>query len=83
MCHMLCIACHLSLTPTATANSPPPHNSPTLHSRLICKDIKLFRGMAIIVQFLDPFSSFSVGYKIESNNANDSKKEDLSQFFGI
>ena len=34
-------------------------------------------------QFLDPISLFSVGYKSESNNANDSKKEDLSQFFGI
>ena len=34
-------------------------------------------------QFLDPLSSFSVGYKSESNNANDSKKEDLSQSFGI
>ena len=27
--------------------------------------------------------SFSVGYKNESNNANDSKKEDLSQLFDI
>ena len=34
-------------------------------------------------QFLDPLSSFSVGYKSESNDANDSKKEDLSQLFGI
>ena len=34
-------------------------------------------------QFLDPLSSFSVGYKSESNNANDSKKEDLSQLFDI
>ena len=34
-------------------------------------------------QFLDSLSSFSVGYKSESNNANDSKKEDLGQFFGI
>ena len=34
-------------------------------------------------QFLDPLSSFSVGYKSESNNANDSKKEDLSQLFGM
>ena len=34
-------------------------------------------------QFMDPLSSFSVGYKGESNDANDSKKEDLSQLFGI
>ena len=34
-------------------------------------------------QFLDPLSSFSVGYESESNNANDSKKEDLSQQLGI
>ena len=34
-------------------------------------------------QFLYPLSSFSVGYKNESNNANDSKKEDLSQQLGI
>ena len=34
-------------------------------------------------EFLDPLSSFSGGYKSESNNANDSKKEDLSQLFGI
>ena len=30
-------------------------------------------------EFLDPLSSFSDGYKSESNDANDSKKEDLSQ----
>ena len=34
-------------------------------------------------QFLDPLSSFSVEYKSESINANDSKKEDLSQLFCI
>jgi hypothetical protein len=34
-------------------------------------------------EFLDPLSSFSVWYKSESNIANDSKKEDLSQLFGI
>ena len=34
-------------------------------------------------EFLDPLSSFSVGYKTESNDANDSKKEDLSQHFCI
>ena len=32
-------------------------------------------------EFLDPLSSFSVGYKSESYDANDSKKEDLSQLF--
>ena len=34
-------------------------------------------------EFLDPLSSFSVGCQSESNNANDSKKGDLSQLFGI
>ena len=34
-------------------------------------------------QFMAPLSSFYVGYKSESNDANDSKKEDLSQLFGI
>ena len=34
-------------------------------------------------EFLDPLSSFSVGYKSESDDANDSKKEDLSQLFCI
>ena len=34
-------------------------------------------------EFLVPLSSFSVGYKSESNDANDSKKEDLSQLFCI
>ena len=34
-------------------------------------------------EFLDPLSSISVGYKIQSNDVNDSKKEDLSQLFSI
>ena len=34
-------------------------------------------------EFLDPLSSFSVGYKSQSNDVNDSKKEDLSQLFCI
>ena len=34
-------------------------------------------------EFLDPLSSFSVGYKSQSYDANDSKKEDLSQLFCI
>ena len=34
-------------------------------------------------QFMDPLSSLYVKYKSESNDANDSKKEDLSQLFGI
>ena len=29
------VACHLSLTPTATATNPPPTNSPIIHSRLV------------------------------------------------
>ena len=42
-CHMLRVNCHMSLTPTATATVlvPPPANSPTMHSRMICKDHQL------------------------------------------
>ena len=32
------LTCHLSLTITATATDPPPANSPTMHSRLVCKE---------------------------------------------
>ena len=38
MCCMSCVTCQLSPTPTATATDPPPSNSPTMHSRLVCKD---------------------------------------------
>ena len=34
-------------------------------------------------EFLDPLSSFSVEYKSQSNDVNDSKKEDLGQLFCI
>ena len=34
-CHMLRFACHLSLTPIATATIPRPANSPIMHSRLV------------------------------------------------
>ena len=37
LCHMLRVTCHFSLTPTATATDPPAANSPTMHSRLVCK----------------------------------------------
>ena len=39
-CHLSPINCHLSLTPSATVTDPPPTNSPTMHSRLVCKDQK-------------------------------------------
>ena len=32
------VTSHLSQTPTAAATDPPPANSPTMHSRLVCKD---------------------------------------------
>ena len=38
VCHMSPVSCHLSLTPTVTATDPPPANSPTMHSSLVCKD---------------------------------------------
>ena len=48
------------------------------HRHIVKLNIAMFH-----FQFLDPLSSFSVGYKSESNNANDSKKQDLSQLFCI
>ena len=48
MCQMSCVAfhlspftCHLSLTPTVKATDPSHANSPTMRSRLVCKDPKL------------------------------------------
>ena len=37
-CNRSLVTCHLSLMPTAIATEPP--NSPTIHSRLVCKDQK-------------------------------------------
>ena len=46
MSHVKCcmphVTCHMSLTPTAIATDPPPANSPTLHSRMVCKDKRFF-----------------------------------------
>ena len=39
-CHISRVACHMSLTSTATATDPPPSNSPTMHSMLVHKDPK-------------------------------------------
>ena len=39
-CHVSRDTCHLSLTPAATATDPTPANSPTMHSRLVRKDLK-------------------------------------------
>ena len=41
-CNLPPVICHLSLTPTATAISPPPSNSPIMHSRLVLKDAKIY-----------------------------------------
>ena len=50
-----------------------------LSVQYICKiELNMFN-----FQFRDPLSYFSVGYKNESNNDNDSKKEDLIQLFDI
>ena len=49
----------------------------------------MIRGAKLLItpkfhsEFLDPLNSFSVGYKSESNDANDSKMEDLGQLFCI
>ena len=47
MCHVLRVACclspvtcHLSLMPQTSATNTPPANSPIIHSRLVCKDLK-------------------------------------------
>ena len=34
------VICHLSPTATATATDPPPANSPTMNSRLVCQKLK-------------------------------------------
>ena len=39
-CLVTPVTCHMSLTQTATATDPSPANSPTMHSRIICKDPK-------------------------------------------
>ena len=51
--HVLSVTCHMSLTPTAAAVDPPTAKSPTIHSRMVCKDLK------IILFFFDfrPFPS--------------------------
>ena len=65
MCHVSCIVyhmspvtCHMRLTPTATATDPAPANSPTIYSRMDCKDpqIYFFRGAGQKLQFLRPCS---------------------------
>ena len=38
--HVSYVACHLSLKPTATVTDPSVAISPTMHSRLVCKDSK-------------------------------------------
>ena len=45
---MSLVTCHLSLTPTAIARDPPPAFSPTMHSRLVCKDPNMSKGMPIL-----------------------------------
>ena len=40
-CFVLRVTCHMPLTPTATATHPPPTNSLTMQSRMVCKDLKL------------------------------------------
>ena len=40
MCCMSPVICHLSLTATVTATDPPSTNSPIMHNRLVCKDLK-------------------------------------------
>ena len=54
-----------------------------LHTCIILLDKKKIMILFYMFQseFLDPLSSLSVGYKSQSNDANDSKKEDISQLF--
>ena len=54
-CHMSHVACRMSLTPTATVTAPT--NSPTMHSRMVCKDLKInFTHGAISDQIFCPRS---------------------------
>ena len=39
-CQVSGVACNLSLTAKATARDPPVATSPTMYSRLVCKDLK-------------------------------------------
>ena len=41
LCHVSCVTCRMSLSSTATAMDPPPAHSPTVHSRMVCKDQKI------------------------------------------
>ena len=54
------------------------HFITTREQKILYKEIYMFHS-----EFLDPLSSCFVGYKSESNDADDSKKEDLSQFFCV
>ena len=41
-CHLSPVTCQMSLTPTATTMDPIPANSPSLHSRMVDKDPKIY-----------------------------------------
>ena len=43
MCHLLLITCHLSLMPTATATTLLSLKSPSIHSRLVHKDLNTWK----------------------------------------
>ena len=82
-------------TPTTPPNHPStpiPQTTSTLTSLLFPFLKRIMREWCTMVvgamfmfqsEFLDPLSSFFVGYNSESNDANDSKKEELSQLFYI
>ena len=56
MCHMsweACrlspVTCHMSYGPTDSARDPPPANSPTMYSRMVCKDLKIYFFCGVIL----------------------------------
>ena len=40
-CHLSPVSCHLPLMLTSPATYPPPATYPVMHSRLVCKDLKI------------------------------------------
>ena len=43
ICHLSPVTCQLSTRQTATVTDPPPANSPTMYSRLVCQKSKHFK----------------------------------------
>ena len=88
MCHVSHVTCNLlranctyrmSLVPTATFTDPPISNSPTMHSRLVCKDTKkiVYFCCAIFALFWDE------NFKLSDHYAVFSKEYYCNQYFWL